>query len=132
MTVTQELRETGGELLRVGIDGIKRAAQARGGSARLERSLTIGRPREELEQLWSGSETRERVLDGAQGSLSFAPAPGDLGTVATLRLEAAVPGKAGRLQAGQVLRRFKSLAETGEIPTLEHNPSARPGAGDEV
>jgi hypothetical protein len=30
---------------------------------------------------------------------------------------------------GQSLRRFKSLAETGEIPTLENNPSGR-GASD--
>jgi hypothetical protein len=32
---------------------------------------------------------------------------------------------------GKALRRFKSLAETGEIPTTEHNPSARRGARDE-
>lgn len=34
-----------------------------------------------------------------------------------------------RAIAGQALRRFKSLVETGEIPTLERNPSAR-GASD--
>jgi hypothetical protein len=31
--------------------------------------------------------------------------------------------------AGKALRRFKSLVETGEMPTLEGNPSAR-GSGD--
>lgn len=30
-----------------------------------------------------------------------------------------------RLFTEKILRRFKCLAETGEIPTLEHNPSAR-------
>jgi hypothetical protein len=30
-----------------------------------------------------------------------------------------------RTIAEKSLRRFKSLAETGEIPTLAHNPAAR-------
>jgi hypothetical protein len=34
-----------------------------------------------------------------------------------------------RLIAMNSLRRIKSLLETGEVPTLEKNPSAR-GAGD--
>ena len=31
--------------------------------------------------------------------------------------------------AGKALRRFKSLVETGEMPSLEHNPSGR-GSSD--
>ena len=46
----------------------------------------------------------------------------------TLRLEAAVPGMAAQVLAGKVVRRLKALAETGEVPTTAHNPSARPDA----
>lgn len=79
----------------------------------------------------------------ASGSVRFSPAPGDRGTVVTLTLEFTPPGgplgqaAANLFQAvpeglvGKALRRFKSLAETGEIPTLERNPSAR-GPGDRV
>lgn len=80
-------------------------------------------------------------MDGAdlpnEGSLRFCPAPGDRGTVATLHFRFDPPGGAlgvaakllGRkplgLAADGVLRRFKSLVETGEIPTLERQPAAR-------
>lgn len=76
-----------------------------------------------------------------EGSVRFRPASGDRGTEVTLSLDFDPPGgTAGnaalkRLDivpetlAGTVLGRFKSLVETGEIPTLEGNPSAR-GSGD--
>lgn len=76
-------------------------------------------------------------------AVDFREAPGDRGTIATLRLELDPPGgEVGRsvterLDAvpeslgGTALDRFKSLAETGEIPTTEANPSAR-GRGDLV
>ena len=79
---------------------------------------------------------------GNEGSARFRPAPGALGTVVTLRVRFEPPG--GALGAalklseivpssilGTALRRFKSLVETGEIPTLDRNPSAR-GRGDTV
>ncbi len=68
------------------------------------------------------------------------PAPQDLGTEVTLEYLvdfSRVPGgrtvraissffdKAPHMIIGKVLHNFKSLAETGEIPTLERNPSAR-------
>lgn len=76
-----------------------------------------------------------------EGEVRFEPAPGDRGTEVTLRVRFDPPG--GRLGdaamrllgvvpgtlVGTALRRFKSLAETGEVPTLAHNPSAR-GSGD--
>ena len=74
-----------------------------------------------------------------RGNVTFTP--GSKGTEATLWVQFEPPlgavgeGLAKTLQnfpraiAGQALRRFKSLAETGEIPTLDHNPSAR-GASD--
>jgi uncharacterized membrane protein len=73
-------------------------------------------------------------------SVRFRPAPKDWGTEATLHFRIERPGgllanwRAKRLSmlprilAEKGLRRFKSLAETGEVPTLEHNPHARAGA----
>jgi uncharacterized membrane protein len=72
-----------------------------------------------------------------QGSVHFHPAPGGRGTEVKLHLRFDPPGGAigeaamKRLSAApsvlvdKALYRFKSLVETGEIPTLEHNPSAR-------
>ncbi|WP_232702440.1 SRPBCC family protein [Halobacterium wangiae] len=74
-------------------------------------------------------------------SVRFEPAPADRGTEVTLRVRFDPPG--GRLggmalerfglvprtMVGKALHRFKSLAETGEVPTLEGNPSGR-GRGD--
>jgi len=83
-----------------------------------------------------------RSIDGGdirnEGSLRFRPAPADRGTVATLRFRFQPPGGALgeaavrhlarmplNLAADGVLRRFKSLVETGEIPTTERQPAAR-------
>ena len=72
--------------------------------------------------------------------MRFRPAPQDRGTEATLAYEvdlSNVPAGAalraltsffeGAVHTAirKVLHNFKSLAETGEIPTLERNPSAR-------
>lgn len=76
-----------------------------------------------------------------EGSVRFSPAPGDRGTEVTLRVRFDPPG--GRVGsatlerldvvpealAGRALDRFKSLVETGAIPTKEGNPSGR-GKGD--
>ncbi|MEW6296759.1 MAG: SRPBCC family protein [Thermodesulfobacteriota bacterium] len=91
-----------------------------------------------------GELLRWESLAGAQlptaGAVHFRPAPGDRGTEVTLRFrfdppggalgDAAVKllGPAPGMLAGRALRCFKSLAETGEVPTTEHNPSARAGA----
>jgi uncharacterized membrane protein len=72
-----------------------------------------------------------------EGSLRLSPAPGDRGTEAKLYFrfdppggvlgEAAVKllGFRPGMVAEKALRRFKSLVETGEIPTTEHQPAAR-------
>ncbi len=73
-----------------------------------------------------------------EGSVRFRPATGGRGTVATLRLRFDPPGGAFGTAAVKllgstpldlavdgVLRRFKSLVETGEIPTTERQPAAR-------
>ncbi len=81
----------------------------------------------------------ENAID-SEGIVRFRPAPRDWGTEVTLHLRLNPPGgilgnivarRGGlvtRLVAEKALRRFKSLTETGEVPTLEHNPSARVGA----
>jgi len=70
-----------------------------------------------------------------RGSIDLTPAPRDLGTVVTLRFESERGGVAAwgmklfggvdKMLMEKALRRLKSLAETGEVPTLEDNPSAR-------
>ena len=73
-----------------------------------------------------------------EGSVRFRPASAGRGTVVTLRLRFDPPvgafgGAAVKLLAttpldlavDAALRRFKSLAETGEIPTTERQPAAR-------
>lgn len=73
-----------------------------------------------------------------EGSVRFSSAPADRGTVATLRFRFDPPGgvlgdaavellghQPLNLAADGVLRRFKSLVETGEIPTTERQPAAR-------
>lgn len=74
------------------------------------------------------------------GSVRFRPAPADWGTEVTLHLAFLPPGGVlvealaqrlrviPSLRVMTALRRFKSLAETGELPTLDHNPSARASA----
>ncbi|WP_135828692.1 SRPBCC family protein [Halorussus halobius] len=157
----------------------------------VERTVTVGRPADELHEFWRDPEELSRVLGDsvsvtsggedrhhwrvtgpfdrsvewdaeivedrpgerlrwesvegaalpATGSVRFRPAPGDRGTEVTLTLEFDPPG--GRVGdaalsalgvvpealAGTALDRFKSLAETGEIPTIGRNSSGR-GAGD--
>lgn len=77
------------------------------------------------------------------GEVEFRRAPADRGTEVTLRLEVDHPGGSlgngvlngigivPRMLESKALNRFKSLAETGEIPSLETNPSGR-GTGDLV
>ncbi len=71
------------------------------------------------------------------GTIEFRDAPGELGTEITVRVSFDPPGGVvGRSAArpfddppklvlAKALRRFKSLVETGEIPSTERNPSAR-------
>lgn len=86
-------------------------------------------------------ESAEGAVVPFQGSVRFRPAPGQWGTEVLLRIDVQPSGGAlaqaamkrmeglTRKVLERALRRFKSLAETGEIPTLEKNPSARAGAG---
>lgn len=81
-----------------------------------------------------------RSTEGAElpneGELVFGPGRAGWGTEVRLTWRFDPPGgKLGDIVArlthapyavgALVLRRFKSLAETGEVPTLEHNPTTR-------
>ena len=180
-----------GQLSHEGADGRARRNEGRSTSAaeaEIERSITIGKPAQELHQLWRDPKTLPAVMaflatvrasgDGRMhwraegplgrtyewdteftddrpgdgigwrslpgaavpnaGSLRFHPATGGRGTVARLRVRFDPPGGAlgeaaaklfGNLVpatiADKALHRFKSLAETGEIPTTAHQPAAR-------
>ena len=92
-----------------------------------------------------GEILRWKTVEGtrlpSEWTVTYADAPGDRGTEVTLRAAFHPPG--GPLGAkamdrlgfaidpmvGASLRRLKSLAETGEVPTLAGNPSGR-GRGD--
>jgi uncharacterized membrane protein len=76
----------------------------------------------------------------SDGFIRFRPAPTDWGTEVTVGLNPSPHGGATawglhglhpKVAAEKVLRRFKSLAETGEIPTLARQPAARNGGRDQ-
>lgn len=157
----------------------------------LERSITIGKPADELYELLRRPDTLSRVIgpaaklrsDGDGGthwsvegplgraldgdtrlveerpserlrwestpgskvhkamSVGFRPAPEGWGTEVSLQLRLDVDGGAlGALTkhlgpvpgaiAGKALHRYKSLAETGEVPTLDRQPAARKDGRD--
>jgi uncharacterized membrane protein len=107
-----------------------------GKSLEWEAQITDDRP---------GELIRWASLPGAdvpnEGAIAFSPAPEGWGSEVQLSMRFDPPGGkigefvanhfgiAPRLGVERSLRRFKSLVETGEMPTLEHNVSAR-GAGD--
>lgn len=108
----------------------------------------LGRPLEwetALVDSEPGEYMRWETLEGAPipytATVQFEPAPDDRGTEISLRVEYEPPGGAlgdATMQrlgivpatlAGEALQRCKSLVETGEIPSIERNPSGR-GSGD--
>jgi hypothetical protein len=113
-------------------------AKIRPGDPHARRSLPIRAEAGALEALWARPETREAVLAGlppiADVSLTVGAEDRDFGRTATLELtlEAAAPTMATHILAGKAVRRLKALAETGEVPTTDHNPAYRPDAGEEA
>ncbi|MFM1722426.1 hypothetical protein ABEU20_000980 [Rhodococcus sp. PAM 2766] len=57
--------------------------------------------------------------------LTFRDAPRELGTEVTLRAETPLPDFLSSPAAFAVLYRARALLQTGEVPTLRDNPSAR-------
>jgi hypothetical protein len=88
-------------------------------------SITVNRPRQQIERLWAG---------GHHPPATFSDAPGDRGTEIRVAVEEAGPvaklgevvqklAEAGpRAKAMDELRRFKALVETGVVPRSEGAP----------
>ena len=113
------------------------AAKVRPGDLEGRRSLPIRSAPEAIRARWDDPHAREAILDGipvASAAIEVGGEDRDWGRTTTLRLEltAAVPGMAVQALAGKAVRRLKALCETGEIPTTDHNPSAREDAGEEA
>jgi hypothetical protein len=105
-------------------------AKVRPGATHGRRSLPIRRPPDEIRRLWEEPAELAKVLEGmpvAEAFLEIGSDVRDWGTTATvtLVLRSAVPGIATQTLAGTAVRRLKALAEAGEVPTTEHNPSGR-------
>ncbi len=65
---------------------------------------------------------------GSEISLEFSAAPRDRGTEVTLRVKSPAPGLLSGALAFKALYRARALLQTGEIPTIRKNPSARKSA----
>lgn len=175
------------------IDRWREDLSASAGPTEVSRSVTVGKPADELYEMWRDPEQLSRIVghfatvvsksEGRfrwvaraplerevswethlveerpgellrwesppdamlpnEGSVRFHPAPGDRGTQVRLTMRFDPPGgSVGRaalsrldvvpeMLVGEALRRFKSLAETGEVQTTAGNVSAR-GRGDLV
>ncbi|HVE68169.1 MAG TPA: hypothetical protein VNB64_06275, partial [Solirubrobacteraceae bacterium] len=97
-------------------------------------AITVNRPRDEVERLWSSPGYRPEYVDEADAAVSFRRAPGDRGTEIHVDLDRATPG--GRLGEAVLkllgseplakvkddLRRFKQRVETGEVARSEGTP----------
>lgn len=101
---------------------------------RIRKAVTIGRPREEVEQAWHAADELRRKVEDAGARVSFADAPGDRGTELAVEFEhdptagdlgAAAQKLTGRDLAAQLaddLRRFKQQVETGQVVRSEGTP----------
>lgn len=69
-----------------------------------------------------GTEDRTQLVIG------YRAAPRDLGTEVTLRVTTPLPGMLSGAAAYTVLYRLRALLQTGEVPTIRINPSARKSA----
>lgn len=111
------------------------AARVRPGPKVGTRSLPIRGAPDEVERLWSAQ--RKAILDGIPASsatLRQGADQGEWGTTWTVELEldAPMPGVATQALAGKAVRRLKALAETGEMPTTEHNPAFRSSSSEQA
>lgn len=66
--------------------------------------------------------------DGNEILVHFRPAPNHLGTEVTLKTKTPAPDLLSGALAFKLLYRCRALLQTGEVPTIRNNPSARPSA----
>ena len=122
------------------LDLSRRKGEPREGTL-VRKAATINRPREEVEEAWSGAgDLREKVMD-AHAQVSFADAPGGRGTELAVEFRETPPagdlgaaalkltGKDLATELSDDLRRFKQLVETGEIVRSDSTPEGHLLAG---
>ena len=96
-------------------------------------AITVNLPRNEVEARWRSGAHRAEYIERLQATVTFRDAPGDRGTEIHVDLEGAsnggVAGVVRKVAGGPSLakvkddlRRFKQLAETGEIPRSDAAP----------
>jgi uncharacterized membrane protein len=97
-------------------------------------TITVLRPREEVERLWQDPEYRPEYVADAEAAVRFTEAPGDRGTEIRVDLDhGASGGKLGevvqklvgsdpRAKVMDNLRHFKQKVETGEVARSEGSP----------
>jgi len=97
-------------------------------------SITILRPREDVERFWRDPEYRSDYIDGTDAAVRFVDAPGDHGTEIHVDLAKTAPGgKLGEAvtkllgteplaKVKDDLRRFKQHVETGGISRSDGVP----------
>lgn len=66
--------------------------------------------------------------DGNEIIVTFRPAPNHLGTEVTLKTKSPAPDLLSGGLAFKLLYRCRALLQTGEVPTIRKNPSARSSA----
>lgn len=87
------------------------------------------------ESLVIADTSRLRLIDadghgrtGTEITIDFSEAPRGRGTQVTLRVKSPLPGLLSGALAFKALYRARALLQTGEIPTITSNPSARTSA----
>jgi uncharacterized membrane protein len=94
-------------------------------------AITVLRSRQEVQRLWQSDEYRPEYIASTEASVTFTDAPGDRGT--EIHVDVDQPGKLGELarkltgdepraKVMDDLRRFKQLAETGEVARSDGVP----------
>ncbi|MCQ4122350.1 hypothetical protein [Rhodococcus tibetensis] len=79
--------------------------------------------------LFVGSAAGEdSAADSPEIELTFRDAPHDLGTEMTIRAKTPLPDILTGAALFKAIYRARALLQTGELPTLRHNPSARKAA----
>jgi uncharacterized membrane protein len=108
---------------------------------RVLKSVTIARPRQEVEAAWVAAEQLRRKVDGAGAAVAFAEAPGNRGTELVVDLHDEPPlGELGAValklagrdlptQLADDLRRFKQQVEAGEAIRSDSTPRGHRLAG---
>ena len=81
-------------------------------------AITVRRPRDEVQRLWSDSAHRPQDLE----SVLFKDAPGDRGTEIHIDVGRGLRARTALAKAKDGLRRFKQHVETDEIPRSDATP----------